>query len=211
MKSALDVHHLLLARGIHHELVRTATRAVSADDLPRALDVPTTSCVAVHCFTVQDCRTADGSAVHLVAVLLQAGETPDPDLLDQVLQASAVRAATPDEINTHTGFSAAFVSPIGLPEDVLVLADTRLSSSDVLYAAVGEGGLALGIGTRDLLVATGARLAELTPALPGDAAVPAVGAAPQPEADPSVQLPQDATARVIALDDRRFPSRRSAG
>ena len=207
MKSALDVHHLLLTRGVHHELVRTTTRAVSADDLPRALGVPASSCVAVHCFTVQDCRTADGSAVHLVAAILQAGELPDPQLLAQVLQAAAVRSATPDEINAHTGFSAAFVSPIGLPEDVLVLADTSLSSTDVLYAAVGEGGLALGIGTRDLLVATGARVAPLTSARPG-AVRPAT---PGTEDDATIRLPEDATARVIALDDRRSPPRRSVG
>ena len=206
MKSALDVHHLLLTRGIHHELVRTTTRAVSADDLPRALEVPAASCVAVHCFTVQDCRTADGAAVHLVAVLLQAGGVPDQALLEQALQAAVVRPATPDEINAHTGFSAGFVSPVGLPEDVVVLADLPLTGSDVLYTAVGEGGLALGIGTRDLLVATGARVARLTPARPADQAPagPELPGEPRP-----VQLPDDGTAQVIALDDRRFPPRRS--
>lgn len=215
MKSALDVHHLLLTRGVAHELVRTTTRAVCADDLPRALGVPDTACVVVRCFTVQGCRTADGSAVHLVAVLLQAGQTPDPDRLAEVLQASTVRPATPDEINVHTGFSAAFVSPIGLPEDVLVLADTPLTSSDLLYAPVGEGGLALGIGSRDLLVTTGAQAARLTPAdqVGDDPAAhrPAPGSAVPTSTDPVVQLPEDATARVIALDDHRFPARHSVG
>ena len=162
MLSALDVHHLLLNRGVDHELVRTKTHAVSADDLPRALGVAGQCCIAVRCFAVQGCRTADGSAVHLVAVLVRAGDVPDRDSLQATLDASAVRAATADEINAHTGFSAAFVSPVGLPEDVVVLADTALMSSDQLYAATGEVALALRIGTHDLLVATGARVAQLT-------------------------------------------------
>ena len=215
MKSALDVHHLLLSRGVSHELVRTTTRAVSADDLPRALGTPGSSCVVVRCFTVQDCRTADGSAVHLVAVLLQAGQSPDRDALELALQTAAVRLATPDEINMHTGFGAAFVSPVGLPEDVAVLADTPLTRLDRLYAAVGEGGLALAIGSRDLLVATGARVARLTTVDPSSLDVANQDAATGPAAptrdDLPVQLPAEATARVIALDDRRFPARRFTG
>ncbi len=43
-----------------------------------------------------------------------------------------------------------------------LLVDSALGRADVLYTAVGEGGVALGIRTRDLLVTTDARVATLT-------------------------------------------------
>ena len=213
MKSALDVHHLLLSNGVDHELVRTTTRAISADDLPRALAVPVDSCVAVRCFAVQDCRTADGSAVHLVAVLVQVGEVPDRVSLQRILQAAAVRPATPDEINLHTGFSAAFVSPIGLPEDVVVLADDAVTAAAQVYVATGEGGVALSINTRDLLVATRAQVAQLTSRpMEVDASAP-WGAAPGTLAQRAADAPasSESTARVIDLDGHRSPPRRIVG
>ena len=213
VKSALDVHHLLLTHGVDHELVRTTTRATSADDLHRALGVPIGSCVAVRCFAVQDCRTSDGSAVHLVAVLVQAGDVPDRESLQRTLHAATVRPATPDEINLHTGFSAAFVSPIGLPENVVVLADDAVTTQALVYVATGEGGVALGIGTRDLLVATRARVAPLTSRpMEADESAP-WGAAPGTLAQRAADSPAagGSSARVIDLDGHRSPPRRIVG
>jgi prolyl-tRNA editing enzyme YbaK/EbsC (Cys-tRNA(Pro) deacylase) len=74
-----------------------------------------------------------------------------------------VRAATAAETNAATGYPSGLVSPVALGPEVEVLADTALGATDVVYTAAGEGGLALGIRTRDLLVAVGARAASLTP------------------------------------------------
>ena len=123
------------------------------------------------------------------------------------------RTATPDEINLHTGFSAAFVSPIGLPEDVVVLADDAVTANALVYVATGEGGVALGIGTRDLLVATRARVAPLT-SRPMDIDESAPwGAAPGTLAQRAADSPAagQSSARVIDLDGHRSPSRRTVG
>ena len=205
MKSALDIHQALLSRSVRHELVRTRSNAASADDLPRALGVDAQSCVAVRCFVVDGCRTARDRAIYLVAVLVLAGDGPDPISLQRTLGARSVRAATPDEVNLHTGFSSAFVSPVGLPADVVVLADVALGARDVLYAATGESGVALGIATSDLLAASGARLASLTSGPMDVEELAPWGAAPGTVA----QRGEDPAARVITLEDRRASARRS--
>lgn len=152
--TALDVHRALLARDVPHEVVRLRRSVVSADDLPRALDLPAGQCVAVRCYV------ADGTAV---AVLMHAGEVPDPVALLDALGARTVRTATGAEVNAATDCAAGLVSPVGLPAGLALLADTALAASEVVYTAAAEGGVALGIRTADLLLATGARVVRLSP------------------------------------------------
>ena len=155
------MHRELLAAGVAHEMVRVRGSALSADDLPLGLGADPDVCVAVRCYVASyDDGPADRE--QFVAVLVHAGDTPDPASLLEALQAVAVRPATATEINTTTDYAAPLVCPIGLGPDVLLLADAALGSTDVLYAATGESGVALGIHTRDLLVAAGARATALT-------------------------------------------------
>lgn len=158
MKGALDVHRALLAADVAHEIVRLDTRIATADELPRALGLAT-GCLVVRCYRV----TPDaGGPDAFVAVLVPAGATPDPAGLLPALSARALRPATAADVNAVTASAAGLVSPIDLPPDVELLADAAVGQSDVVYTAVGEARLALGIRTRDLLVVTGARVATLT-------------------------------------------------
>ena len=157
MKSALDVHRALLGADVLHEMIRLRTPALTGDDLPRSLGVDPDACVVVRCY-VATCPDGD----RFVAVLLRAGATADPVSLLDALDADAVRPATGDEINIATEYASSLVSPVALPAAVLLLADAALGTHDVLYAPTGESGVALGIRTRDLLVATGARATALT-------------------------------------------------
>lgn len=161
MKSALDVHRELLSRDVPHEIVRLARRIVSADELPRVLGL-TAGCVSVRCYDVLRDR---GPA--FAAVLVPAGRLADPATLLDALDATSVRPADPDRVNKMTDYAAGLVGPICLPPEVELLADTALGRSDVCYCPVGEGGVVLGIRTRDLLVTTGARAASLTGAASG--------------------------------------------
>ena len=158
MKSALDVHRALLAAGIDHEMVRLPGPITGADDLPQALTVDASSCVVVRCY-----RTTDADGEHaLCGVLVRAGDTPDPVSLLDAIAAVSVRPATAAEVNEATDYAAALVSPICLPDNVPLLADAAIGAAEVVYAATGEGGVALGIRTRDLLVASRARVTNLT-------------------------------------------------
>lgn len=158
MKGALDVHRALLAADVAHEIVRLDTRIARADELPRALGLAT-GCLAVRCYRVA--RDAGGPDA-FVAVLVPAGATPDPAGLLPALSARALRPATAADVNTVTATAAGLVSPVDLPPGVELLADAAVGQTDVVYTAVGEAGLALGIRTRDLLVVTDARVATLT-------------------------------------------------
>jgi Cys-tRNA(Pro)/Cys-tRNA(Cys) deacylase len=165
VKGALDVHRELLARDVPHEMVRLRGRATTADDLPRLLGLPR-GCVAVRCYEVV---RAGGAG--FAAVLVPAGRVPEPTALLDALQARAVRPARPDAVNAATDYVAGLVGPVCLPPQVELLADTALGESGVCYCPVGEAEVVLGIRTRDLLVATGARVATLTG--PGPLAEPA--------------------------------------
>jgi prolyl-tRNA editing enzyme YbaK/EbsC (Cys-tRNA(Pro) deacylase) len=158
MKSALDVHRELLAADVAHEMLRLRSPIVGADDLPDALGVDAAACVAIRCY-----RTIgrDGSS-RLCAVMVRAGDTPDPAALLDALDAVSVRAATAAEVNQSTDYAAGLVSPLCLPDDVPLLADAALGGAEVLYAATGESGVAVAIRTRDLLVAANARVTTLT-------------------------------------------------
>ncbi|MDT7536874.1 MAG: hypothetical protein QOE84_2354 [Actinomycetota bacterium] len=168
MKSALDVHRRLLADGVPHEMVRLRVPALTGDDLPRALSVPRSSCAVVRCYRV----TRRDGTLHVGAVLLRSGDTPDPASLLDAFEAVSIRPATGAEVNAATDYASSLVSPVCLPEGVVLLADAALGASplpgDVLYAPTGESGVALGIHTRDLLVASGARVTNLTAAPLGE-------------------------------------------
>lgn len=160
MQGALDVHRELLARDVPHEIVRLRRRALTADDLPRLLGL-SAGCVAVRCYLV-----ARGDRPSFAAVLVPAGHTPEPAALLDALGACSVRPAPADAVNAATDYAAGLVSPVCLPDDVEVLADAALGQHDVSYCALGEGGVVLGIRTRDLLVASRARVATLTGTAP---------------------------------------------
>ena len=167
MRGALDVHRELLARDVPHEVVRLPTRLLSADDLPAALGLEH-GCVAVRCYLVDGPR---GSS--FAAVLVAAGAVPGPAALLDALSARSVRPARPEQVNAVTDCAAGLVCPVGLPPEVEVLADEAVRRSPTSYCALGEGGVALGIRTPDLLAVAGARTVPLDGASP-DADDPAV-------------------------------------
>ena len=166
MKSALDIHRALLADGIAHEMVRLRTPALNGDDLPRALGVSRESCAVVRCYRV----TRRDGGLQVGAVLLRSGDTPDPASLLDAFQAVSLRPATGAEVNAATDYASSLVSPICLPDHVALLADAALggSGTGVLYTPTGESGVALGVHLRDLLIASRARVTNLTAAPLGE-------------------------------------------
>jgi prolyl-tRNA editing enzyme YbaK/EbsC (Cys-tRNA(Pro) deacylase) len=156
VRGALDVHRELLARDVPHEVVRLPARLASADELPAALGLEH-GCVAVRCYLVE--RPGRSS---FAAVLVPAGAVPAPEALLDALSARSVRPARPEQVNAVTDYAAGLVCPVGLPPEVEVLADEALTASPTSYCALGEGGVALGIRTRDLLEVVGACTAALT-------------------------------------------------
>ena len=152
MLDALDVHRSLLAREVPHEVVRLPRLVLSADELPEALDLPASRCVAVRMYLADDAP---------VAVIVRAGELPHPGAVLAAVNARTLRAARPEIVNRLTDFAAPLVCPVLLPDSVTVLADSCVGHTDVVYAPTGDGGTALGIPSRWLLTSARASVAEL--------------------------------------------------
>lgn len=185
MKDALDVHRSLLAREVPHEIVRLPRLILSADEIPEASGLPPQRCVAVRLYHADD---------RVIATLVRAGELPHPGAVLAAVGARSLRVAPPDVVNDVTDFAASLVSPVLLPDDVEVLADSCVGHHEVVYTATGDGGTALGIPSRWLLTSSRARVCELcAPASPtvdlaDDLEAPAIdlnGSPAQPSSRPS--------------------------
>jgi prolyl-tRNA editing enzyme YbaK/EbsC (Cys-tRNA(Pro) deacylase) len=152
MLDALDVHRALLAREVPHEVVRLPRLVLSADEIPDAMGLPASRCVAVRLYAADD---------NLVAVIVRAGELPHPGAVLAAVGARSLRAARPELVNRVTDFAAPLVCPVLLPDSVTVLADSCVGHTDVVYAPTGDSGTALGIASRWLLTCSRAAVAEL--------------------------------------------------
>lgn len=162
MRGALDVHRELLDGDVPHEVVRLPRTLAGADELPEVLGIDPARCVAVRCYVTTAGR-GSRERTGTVAVLMRAGEVPDPAGLLDALGVDTARPATHDEVSAATDQAAGLLGPVGLPLDVERLADRALVGDplEVLYATTGESGVALGIRTSDLLRAVGARVVSL--------------------------------------------------
>jgi prolyl-tRNA editing enzyme YbaK/EbsC (Cys-tRNA(Pro) deacylase) len=152
MKDALDVHRSLLAREIPHEIVRLPRPVASADEIPEALGLASQRCVAVRMYVADD---------RPVAVMVRAGAVPHPGAVLTAARARSLRSARPEMVNELTDFAAPLVSPLLLPDSVLVLADACIGHAEVVYAPTGDSGTAVGIASRWLLTASHAAVTEL--------------------------------------------------
>jgi len=152
MKDALDVHRSLLAREIPHEIVRLPRPVSSADEIPEVIGLAPQRCVAVRMYVADD---------RPLAVIVRAGTTPHPGAVLAAARARSLRSARPDAVNELTDFAAPLVSPLLLPDDVLVLADACIGHAEVVYAPTGDSGTAVGITSRWLLTASRASVTEL--------------------------------------------------
>jgi len=156
MKGALDIHRELLGREILHEIVRLPRVVLNADEIPDVLGIDASAVVSVRLFVAGE---------RMIAAAVPADRAPDLEAVRQAAGATRVRPATIQEVNEATDYAAGLVAPLLLPPQITLYADARLGRHEIVYTATGDTGTALGIGLAELLVAAGARVADLlTPA-----------------------------------------------
>jgi prolyl-tRNA editing enzyme YbaK/EbsC (Cys-tRNA(Pro) deacylase) len=149
VKGPLDISQTLLAAGVPHELVRLPRRIASAHELGDALGVPDEQCLAVRAVEAGDAAWAVGSAPAVPLSL---------ERLSAVLGAATIHVLGPDETSALTGYTAALVAPVALPDGLPLLVDAVVGEHPVVYTATGDPSTALALRTVDLLTHTGARV-----------------------------------------------------
>lgn len=152
MIGAMDVHRDLLAREVPHEIVRLPRVLLNASELPEALRVASSQCVATRIYYVDDIPTA---------IAVPARSTPEPRAILAALDATTLRPATSEQTNELTRYAAGLVSAALLPKDIPLFVDARLDMTGVIYLPTGDTGTALGINGATFFRLTGARLAHL--------------------------------------------------
>jgi prolyl-tRNA editing enzyme YbaK/EbsC (Cys-tRNA(Pro) deacylase) len=153
MKGALDIHRELLSRDVPHEILRLPRVVLDADQLAEVLGVDAEQTVKVRLYM------AGGQ---MIALAVPSGRATQPEALLRAAGSRTVRPATAQEVNESTEYAAGLVAPLLLPKDMPLFVDARIGRHEVVYTATGDTGTALGIATADLLVASAARIADLT-------------------------------------------------
>src|SRR3954447_17239389 len=136
MIGAMDVHRELLAREIAHEIVRLPRVVLNADELPDALRLPASQCVATRLYFVDE---------RPVAVAVPALSTAQPRAILAAFDGTTLRPATSQQTNELTQYAAGLVNAAFLPPTIPLLTDTGVDVSGVLYLPTGDTGTALGI------------------------------------------------------------------
>lgn len=167
MKDALAVHRRLLARQIHHEIVRLPRPLTCADDLPEMLGANPETCVHVSVF-----EAPAGGRADPVAVVGSVAAQPTAQAVGAVLNAHDVRPASAFVVNSVTGYPDRLVCPLLLPDDLTVLVDQRvadrLDPAEFAHTPTGERRTALRIRARHLFdLISGKRVDLETPYRPG--------------------------------------------
>lgn len=153
MRTAVDVHNFLVERDVPHELVPTQGRLRPPARVAAVLGLEPEQVGRVRLFE------AEGG---LVAALVQADRDPSPDLL-RAAGGGEVDEVDDDRATDLTQFLSEAMPPVGLPEGTTTLLDERLAAQEVLYFPGGEATSLLKIRPGDLVGATEARVARLTP------------------------------------------------
>ncbi|MCW2881822.1 MAG: hypothetical protein JWQ95_5922 [Sphaerisporangium sp.] len=191
MKDALAIHRWLLSHQIHHEIVRLPRALTCADDLPDILHVEPEACMRVTVFEVTT-RTSREP----VAVVTTVASPPRPGAVGALLGARRVRPAPAFLVNSATDYAATSVSPLLLPEELMVLIDERLADprdpDDHVYSPTGERRTALRLRALDLLSLTPGKYVDLQAArhrtvrMPGSREVRPVMGVPRCESPPAL-------------------------
>ena len=153
MRTSVDVHNFLLERDVPHELVPVRGRFRSADRVAAVLGLPPEQVGRVAVYS---------GAKGPVVVLVPADGEVDLRRVAVAVPTPTLTELTPDEIADATDYLAESVPPVGLPDEVRVVMDRRLTEADILYFAGGETSTLLKIRPADLVRAADAKVAKVT-------------------------------------------------
>ncbi|MDP9340954.1 MAG: YbaK/EbsC family protein [Actinomycetota bacterium] len=152
MRTSVDVHNHLVERDIAHELFNVRGRFRSSERLASVLDLPPEQVGKVVVF-----ETDRGP----LAALVSSQSDPDPKRLARAAKVEQLRKATQARSSQLSEYLAEATPPVGLPEQFTVVMDRALTSEPVLYFPGGEATAVLKVRGKDLVRASGAKVARI--------------------------------------------------
>ncbi|NBQ84362.1 MAG: YbaK/EbsC family protein [Alphaproteobacteria bacterium] len=157
VKAALD------AEGMADRLRVLDDTARSAEDAAASLGVAVEAIVKTLIFEFVASTGPLSGQVFPIAALISGDRQCDADALAKIMAISGditgeVRRPNANRVKAITGYSIGGVSPVGLPDDVLILIDSALSRSDQLWAAAGHPHVVFGVSFSELQRLTGGRV-----------------------------------------------------
>ena len=152
VRTGVDVHNFLVALDVPHEVVSARGRLRSPERLAAVLDLPLGEVGKVVIY--------EGEAGPVAAVV-PAGREPELDRVRAETGQPGLERASHDRASDLTGYLAESIPPAGLPPGFTLIVDRALDRDDVLYFAGGEPRAVLKIRGKDLIKATGAKVASI--------------------------------------------------
>ena len=154
MLGPLNVHQYLVEHDVAHEIVRLPRPAVGAENLAEVLGLSPRRCLAVHPFHAWT-ASADVLVLLLASADLATHTLPALQQLiaDRLGDDATLEVAGAELVSRHTDYLAGHVTPLMLPDDVIVVATPEVAdlAMSIIYTATGDGGTALGISAADLI------------------------------------------------------------
>jgi len=145
--------------GMTSRLVALTETARSADEAAASLNVEVCAIVKTLIFDLVPAAGPLAGQRVPVAVLISGDRRCDTGAVVRVLGCGG-EISRPDaaRVKEVTGYSIGGVSPVGLPDEVMVLIDAALARSDTIWAAAGHTHLVFGCTFSELERLTGGRV-----------------------------------------------------
>jgi Ala-tRNA(Pro) deacylase len=153
VRSSVDVHNFLIERDIPHEVFSARGRLRSAERIAAVLDLSPDEVGKVVLF-----EGPDGA----VAAVVASDRAPDEAKVAKAAGRGALEPARDERASEITEYLTEAIPPAGLPNGIRLVVDRPLNRDAVLYFPGGEVRSVLKIRGKDLVRATGAKVAAIT-------------------------------------------------
>lgn len=152
MRTSVDVHNFLIERDVPHEVFSARGRFRGPERIATVLDLPPDEVGRVLIF--------EGSKAPVAAVI-PVGSAVDVTRLERASGHSPLRRAPANRAFELTDYLPESTPPAGLPRTFAVVVDRSMARERVLYFPGGEARAVLKIRGKDLVKATGAKVASI--------------------------------------------------
>ena len=149
----------LLQEGMADRLTKLDDTARSAEDAAAALGVAVEAIVKTLIFEFTASEGPFKGQCFPIAALISGDRQCDTSAVAKIMEMPG-KVSRPDaqRVKEITGYSIGGVSPVALHDDVIVLIDTALSRSDVVWAAAGHTHYVFGVSFAELQRLTSGRV-----------------------------------------------------